>query len=107
MSKCETCEGTGKVRGIGCGPDGCGLIELACRGCQGSGVVTPATEELVAACETLRRIRQDRDLSLREAARMLKISATDLSDLERARRPVADVREAAAALAQPATREGE
>lgn len=93
----------GKVTGIGCGPSvGCKIITIECSTCEGTGWIEPAREEALSAGKALREKRKALDLSIREAAVLLKMGAADYSDTEFAKRNISaqQVRNVMALLVQ-------
>lgn len=81
--KCPTCQGEGKVNGIGCGPGGCRPVIIRCYDCSGVGTVSDDFAERRASGESRRQERLSRGASLREEATRLNISPQVLSRLER------------------------
>lgn len=82
---CPACHGSRVTRVVACSTTGCREHDEVCRTCEGTGEM-PA--DLAAQLQEGERRRQDRiarGLSLREEARRLEISATDLSDMEHGR----------------------
>lgn len=73
------------THGIGCGPDGCRPMAISCRGCGGTGWITPKMMQWRVDGVLVRQARLARDLSLREAAKLLGMPASDYSDAEHGR----------------------
>ena len=85
---CPDCDGTGRSRGISLvhmANGRCEPMRMPCRTCNGWGDVPADYPERLAAAEALRRDRIGRDMSLREEAKRLGISAHELSDREHVR----------------------
>ena len=83
MNTCPECSGRGVVLGYGC--PGFKPMELPCRFCDATGAGIDERRRWRASGEVLRAMRLGRDLSLREAARVIEIGAVDLSDAEHGR----------------------
>ena len=87
MMTCPDCNGATKIQGIGC--PGFELIETDCSTCKGNGTVTEGywsqRNKWKSEGEKTRAFREKRDLSLREAAKLLLILPSYLSDIERGR----------------------
>lgn len=82
--ECPECHGKGLSGGYGlaCGERGCQVAVMSCRACRGTGEVDLDYPERKAKAEELRTERMARDLSARERARELGMSAVDYSRLE-------------------------
>jgi hypothetical protein len=85
MKICPFCNGAKVIAGIGCGKDGCRVMEVACFDCKGTGQMTEEQLERVAEGRRRQRDRMSRDMTLREEAKRLGISARELSDIEHGR----------------------
>lgn len=81
--KCPDCNGATFITGIGC--PGFKLINLKCPRCEGLGTVNDEQAQWIEEGKRIRAFRDKRDLSLREAAKVLLIQASYLSDIEHGR----------------------
>ena len=80
--KCPSCSGSGSVVGFQCGPAASGLSIWDCPRCKSTGVVDDQTPAWSEAGQALRQIRYAPDLSLREAARLIGSTSSELSHAE-------------------------
>ena len=85
--KCPDCEGRKSFGVIICGRPlgGCNTGFLACSLCKGTGEIPESQLSWVARGEAMRNDRLSRDMSGREEAKRLGISAAELSDMEMGR----------------------
>jgi hypothetical protein len=91
--RCPSCRGEGHLKGFGCGPNGCRLIEVPCPTCKGTKEISSGRAALIREGEKLRESRKSRHLTLREAAKQLGIHASELSDAEMGRTDPAGYRQ--------------
>ena len=80
---CGHCGGSREVEVLAC-PGG-NLILVKCSHCDGQGVITEEQIQRFALGNVIREYRDTLDLSCREYAKRLGISAPKLSDMERGR----------------------
>lgn len=101
--RCPGCHGERRLSGIGCGDSnyGCRLVTIPCRDCGGTGEVSEAQMGWRREGDQLRALRMTRDLSLREAARLVGLPASDYSDAEHGRVSAAGIIEALTRLPAP------
>ena len=85
MPECPSCRGQKELLGIGCGPAGCKPMVLPCRVCDGAGEVTSSHHRIIVEGQRLTKLRRSCDLSLREAAKLFSVPASEWSDAEHGR----------------------
>jgi RecJ-like exonuclease len=84
MILCTSCDGFGKHFGRPVLIKGkVTVIELTCQLCEGTGKIPDEKIEWVIQGQQLRKYRLQQDISLRSAAKMLNIDASNLSKMER------------------------
>lgn len=83
MNVCPTCNGEKVLHGYGC--PGFKPITMECYDCKGTGEVDDVQKVWREHGETLRKFRQARDLSLREAAAWAEVKPSHWSDAEHGR----------------------
>jgi len=82
MSLCPTCSGAKELQGIACGGPSAGPFRMACYDCGGTGEVADIRAIWAREGDQLRATRAARDLSLREAARWVGVTAAEWSAAE-------------------------
>ena len=78
--KCPECKGEGSTTGFGC--PGFKLITLPCMLCKGEKVISDEQMKWVNHGAKLKETRIAKKITLREAARLKDILASELSDIE-------------------------
>ena len=90
--KCPSCDGRGDNVGFACGPSvDYPIVKFVCDLCGGSGTKPDGYDERLAAGKLIREFREKHDLSLREAARLIKTHVSILCDCERGRAPLDEI----------------
>lgn len=99
--RCPTCNGEGGANALLRYDDGrCREQWMPCSACRGAGTVSERRAAVTRAGEALGERRRALDLSLRELAAKLGISASNLSDVEHGRAPESAMEEVRAGLAK-------
>lgn len=91
MKECPDCRGNGKVRvdRFVRRAEGCKFeheTEARCERCDGDGFISEQTAERIRKGRIIREARQLLDFSLFEFAKLLKIPASELSEIETGKR---------------------
>ncbi len=82
--KCPSCAGKGKVYGFIDYADGSGSAgEMDCSRCKGRGFVPDEQKDWIVSGEKIRKTRINWGITLRQRAKQLGISASELSKMER------------------------
>lgn len=85
--KCPACRGKGRIEALACSTGACRDYDMECSACKGTGETPEERVRILAEAERRRLDRIARGVSLREEARRLDVSATDLSNMEHGRAP--------------------
>jgi DNA-binding XRE family transcriptional regulator len=81
---CPRCKGNKGGNGfVNRGAAGCAVEFIPCGVCRGQGMVEPHVRGWYDAGDKFRALRRQRDLSLREAAKVIGVSVVDVSEAER------------------------
>jgi len=82
MLTCPKCKGAGENFAVMCGPSGGRTGNVRCSTCKGAGVISEKHAAFIEQGEKMKQDRQSRDLSHREEAKRLGLSAAEYSRLE-------------------------
>lgn len=84
--KCDLCDGTGTLHGLVRRTDGCRPGSIPCPDCRGTGIGIDYPAHWKPHGEKLRQLREEKDLSTRECARLIGVRPSELSEAETGRR---------------------